>query len=79
MLLPVAGPLGEADEALAPLVTEAVLREVTDLVPDEWLEGDDTYPTPEQARHAYVDVLLERVSSSRTWLDAVEVLRAARV
>jgi hypothetical protein len=79
VLLPVAGPLTEADRALSPLVTESTLTEVTELVPDGWLEGDDTFPTPSAARRAYVEVLLERAAAPQTWLDAVEVLRAARV
>jgi hypothetical protein len=79
VLLPVAGPLAEAHRGLAPLVTEATLRAACDLVPDEWLLGDETYPTAVEVRRAYVSVLLARVAAPHTWLDAVEVLRAARV
>ena len=79
VLLPVAGPLGEAHRALAPLVTAATLTEATALVPDAWLESDDAFGSAAEVRQAYVDVLLARVGAPDTWLDAVEVLRAARV
>ncbi len=79
VLLPVSGPLPEAHQALAPLVTADVLAEVADLVPDAWLVGDDDHPSPEAARRAYVETLLARVGAPQSWLDAVEVLRAARV
>jgi hypothetical protein len=59
--------LADADAALAPQVTEDLLREVADLVPDEWLE-----PVPgadaTALRAAYVDFLTARVSGDRPWL-----------
>jgi hypothetical protein len=79
VLLPVAGPLSVAHEALAPLVTPAALDEVLALVPDEWLAPDDAFASPAAARRAYVDVLAARVAAPASWLDAVEVARAARV
>ena len=59
--------LPAADASLAPRVTEPLLREVVDLVPDEWLE-----PVPGAdvgaLRSAYVAFLLARVSGDRPWL-----------
>ena len=59
--------IGGADDALAPLVTEELLREVVDKVPAEWIE-----PVPdadvEAVRSAYVTFLLARVSGDRSWL-----------
>ncbi len=78
VLLGVAGDLQTAHAALAPLVTTALLDEVTRLVPDEWLT-DDVLPDPGTARQAYVDVLADRVRRPQDWLDAVEVARAAAV
>jgi hypothetical protein len=55
------------DAELAPLVTEALVREVVARVPAEWLE-----PVPgadaEQVRSAYTAFLLARVSGPRAWL-----------
>ncbi len=59
--------VAEADASLAPQVTEELLREVVDRVPDEWLE-----PVPgadlAAVRSAYVAFLRARVSGDRTWL-----------
>ncbi|WP_370079769.1 HipA family kinase [Streptacidiphilus sp. MAP12-16] len=60
--------LGAADAALAPLVTEELLREVVGLVPDEWLEGEPGFESPEQLRDAYVAHLAGRAARSADWL-----------
>ncbi|WP_037610136.1 HipA family kinase [Streptacidiphilus rugosus] len=57
-----------ADTALAPLVTEALLREVVAEVPDLWLVPEPGYPTPETLRDAYVHHLAARVARSTEWL-----------
>jgi len=55
---------GVADE-LAESVTDELLREVTLLVPDEWLVG----PVPaSELRAAYVAFLQARLDGSRSWL-----------
>lgn len=59
--------LPEADRDLAPRVTDALVREVVALVPDEWL-GDAPDLTPEAARAAHVEHLLARVAPPRRWL-----------
>jgi hypothetical protein len=76
VLLPAAGPLRDAHDSLAPLVTRDTVAEVVGLVPDEWLpSGVDVAA----ARTAYVDLLTDRVGDPGPWLDPVEVARAARV
>ncbi|HSF25988.1 MAG TPA: HipA family kinase [Actinomycetes bacterium] len=62
------GDLRGADAALAPRVTTALLREVVDLVPDEWLVDDPGNDDPDAVRAAYVEHLLRRVSAPRDWL-----------
>jgi len=79
VLLPVAGPLPAAHAELAPAVTAAVLEAATGLVPDGWLTTDDQFESASDARLAYTQVLTDRVAAPHTWLDAVEVQRAARV
>jgi hypothetical protein len=77
-----------AQDALAPLVTEELLREVTEEVPDAWLSGEPGFATPCDLRDAYVDYLSARAKASGTWLPtdfpspeeraAEEARRAAR-
>ncbi|MFE5207086.1 HipA family kinase [Streptomyces sp. NPDC056600] len=57
-----------ADAALAPLVTEVLLREVAAEVPDEWLEAEPGFPGPDALREAYVAWLTARAASSAAWL-----------
>lgn len=82
VLLPVAGPLPDADRELAPLVTRELLGTVLALVPDAWLLGrpgdPPRFPDVESTRRAYVDLLLARLEARRQWLDPLERARAAR-
>jgi len=60
--------LGAADAELAPRVTEALLREVVGLVPDEWLADEPGFESPGQLRDAYTAHLAARAANSRAWL-----------
>ena len=51
-------------------VTEAVLVDVTDALPEEWLDGDD--------RRSYVEYLLERLESPRSFVEEAERAREQR-
>ncbi|MEV7339505.1 HipA family kinase [Streptomyces sp. NPDC093544] len=57
-----------ADAALAPLVTEELLRGITSQVPDAWLADEPGFATPDEAREAYVRYLVARVRASAQWL-----------
>jgi hypothetical protein len=78
VLLPVAGPLETADATLAPLVTGQLLHRLLQLVPDDWLVDGAVFTSVEQARDAYVDLLLRRLAAREQWLAPLEVTRAAR-
>src|SRR5215212_7628416 len=52
ILLPFAGALEAADQAMAALITEDVINRVVELVPDEWIG---------ETRAAYVDYLTRRL------------------
>jgi hypothetical protein len=60
--------LSAADAALAPEITEDLLREVTALVPDLWLTDEPGFDSAAAVRDAYVEQLLTRVAAPRTWL-----------
>ncbi|MEO7744950.1 MAG: HipA family kinase [Actinomycetota bacterium] len=78
VLLPVAGPLAEADTRLAPLVTRQLLTEVVALAPDEWIHDPTVFDDVTASRAAYVDLLLARVAARSQWLAPLEAARAAR-
>lgn len=77
VLLPFAGPLGEAHDRLAPLVTERLLREVAGLPPNAWLSPNPAIGGPAEQREGYVRYLLTRVASRAALVDAIEEVRLA--
>jgi HipA-like protein len=77
VLLPFAGPIAEAHERLAPLVTEGRLRELVELLPDEWLGLHPIVGGPPEQREAYVRYLRRRVGSVEALVGAVEEARHA--
>jgi hypothetical protein len=52
-----------AAAGLAPEVTPELLREVTALVPDEWLADEPGFESPDEVRRAYEQVLAARAGS----------------
>ena len=75
VLLPFASGLREADEALAPVLTEGTLRELVGLVPDECLAGGPGFGGAEEVREAYVEYLCARLRGPRTWVGTLEEAR----
>lgn len=60
--------LSGAHAALAPLVTEDLVGDVLDQVPDDWLETTEHLPDPAAVRTAYLEHLLARVRTPHVWL-----------
>ena len=67
VLLPLAGAIDEADERLAPRVTEALLDDVAAAVPAAWLDG--------AGAALYVDYLRARLAAPRGFVDEAERAR----
>jgi hypothetical protein len=68
VLLGLAGDLEAADARLRPRLTENVLRQVIDDLPEAWLGGESLFPTLAEHRQAYVTYLAERLNGPRRWL-----------
>lgn len=60
--------LDAAAADLSARITPGLLREVTALVPDEWLDGEPGFDSAADVRQAYVDHLLQRAHGPGTWL-----------
>jgi hypothetical protein len=73
--------LDAADATLAPLLTSDLVHAAVDRVPDSWL-ADTGFPSPADARAAYVGWLLARRDARAAWLagvrDAVAALSSRR-
>jgi hypothetical protein len=66
-----------ADAALAPLITEGLVRDALAQVPDEWLDGEPGFPTPDDVRTAYAGHVRARLAARPVWLPALHEAVAA--
>lgn len=75
VLLPKAHKLNEADqwakEKLSPEFFERIVR----LIPEDWLEWEDTEMNPEQIRQVYVQFLITRLENSELFLKSAHDAR----
>jgi len=63
VLLAKATELNAAAEIVTSSLTETKLKEIVDLIPDDFLEDPSTEMTAEEKRAAYVQVLLSKISN----------------
>lgn len=70
VLLPQATMLAKAQEELKPEITPALLRQVTDMIPEDWLD-------PEVPRERYVEFLQRRLDHSDIFL--TEAIHAGKL
>jgi hypothetical protein len=77
ILLPFASALEAADAAMTSAITEKVITDVVELIPDDWLHGEPHFNSASENRQAYVDYLLRRLAEPRYFLE--EAIRARSV
>jgi len=77
VLLPFAGSLEAADERFAPLVDEAIVRDLVDQIPAEWLPEDAFAGDVATQRDRYVTYLGRRLEAPRPFVADAERARAA--
>jgi hypothetical protein len=75
VLMPFAGAISEADAALAHRLAGGVLREIVDLVPEEWLREGPGLADTAAVRAAYLEFLASRLEEPRGWVRALEETR----
>jgi hypothetical protein len=68
VLLPFAGDLAAADARLRPRLTDSVLDEIVEALPEEWLDPEPDVGDAEALRAAYRTYLRERLHGPRAWL-----------
>jgi hypothetical protein len=75
-LLSFAAKLPEAGAALSPRLTPSLLRQIIDLIPDEWLGQEPHFAGQAEHRQAYVAYLLERLAASAIFIEEAIHARA---
>ena len=68
MLLPQASLLTEADEICRSLLTPEKLKNITDLIPEDWLQWEGDYGDAESIRQQYLEFLLLRLENSEIFV-----------
>jgi hypothetical protein len=79
VLLPQASQLTEADAFCRAAITESLIREITALLPDEWLQWEDTEQTPSEIRDVYTGFLVARLENASIFLQQATDARAALI
>jgi hypothetical protein len=51
------------------VISEAVLKGVVDLVPDDWMKDDTPFSTTAENRQAYVEYLTRRLEAPRNFVE----------
>jgi hypothetical protein len=74
ILLPFASALEAADDAMTATITEAVIKDVVALLPDDWMNEHAPFSTIAENRQAYVDYLTRRLGAPRSFVE--EAIRA---
>ena len=69
LLIRQADSLKEADRIAHERLSEADFREITALIPDDWLQWEDAAGSPEELRQAYTDFLTTRFANSNIFTD----------
>lgn len=67
VLLPLAGHLEEADTECRSLLDEAKIKEIVQLIPDDWLNWEPAQ-TPEEMKAVYYNYLVERLANSHIFV-----------
>ena len=78
-LLSEASRLEEVDKEYKELLTDEKLREIVNLIPDDWLHWRDAEETPQEIRDIYFQFLIERKRNSEIFVKEAQDARKALI
>jgi hypothetical protein len=76
VLLPQASQLDEADIICRKLITDGILMEIVQLIPDEWLNWGSDNETPDLLRNIYFNFLSQRLKYSKEFIKEAKDAKA---
>lgn len=79
VLLPKAGLIEEANAEFKSILTEEKLQAIVDLIPQDWLQWEETEETPEELRGIYFKFLKTRLKNSEIFIKEAQNARAALI
>jgi hypothetical protein len=75
VLLPKASMLAEADAEAKNILTDSLLQQIANLIPDEWLQWEGADETPGQLREVYLNFLKTRRDHSEIFIKEAQNAR----
>ena len=75
VLLPQATLLNEVDADFKAILTPQVLNSIVNLIPEQWLEWEDSDESPEALRDVYLQFLLIRLNHSEIFINEAKNAR----
>ena len=79
VLLPQASLLPETDATFKEILTNDVLQNIVNLIPEDWLQWDETEETPEAIREVYFQFLSIRLNHSEIFINEAQNAREALI
>jgi hypothetical protein len=78
VLLPAASKLEEADRECRSLLNDALIKDIVNQVPDDWLD-DHAFEDPASQRDAYYTFLTNRIADADFFVEEANYARAQRI
>ena len=79
VLLPQASLLEEVNNEYKTLLTEEKIKAIVNLIPDEWLQWEETEQLPDEIRAVYIQFLMKRLASSAIFIKQAQDARQALI
>jgi hypothetical protein len=61
--------LNKADEEISSKLNSELIKNIIDIIPDEWLNGDQVFKSPEEYRNAYFNYLIKRMERPHLFIE----------
>ena len=78
-LLPEASLLPEVDVEFKRLLSPEKIREIVELIQEDWLQWSDSPGTPQEIKEIYMEFLTERIAHSDTFIKEAQDARKALI
>ena len=79
VLLPYASELESVDKEFKAILTDEKIREITNLLPNDWLNWGGEEESPEEIKNVYYNFLTERIHQSDLFVKAAQDARKALI
>ncbi len=79
VLLPNASELESVNHEFSKILNEAIIRNIVNLIPDDWLNWEGSDQSPDEIRATYIDFLSVRLAHSETFTKQAQNARATLI